>query len=94
MMNIALRPNFLGTLAALAARATSRSDDAPTLVRNFDPARETLTLTIADARGGEEILFHDDARGCRIEMQGRTVAILVDVRAGDLDGNSIRFLAA
>ncbi|TNY31617.1 hypothetical protein [Pelagovum pacificum] len=95
MMDFALRPTLLGTLTDFVAGAFGSSDSAePALVRGFNPDRETLTLTIDDAREGDEIRFRDSRRGCRIEMQGKVIAIIAGVTSSELDSNSIRFRSA
>ena len=93
-MDLALRPSLLGNLSALVARAKSAKTEQPKVIRDFDPSRQTLTLTVENASTGTEVTFRDTRAGCRIEVGGRTLAVLEGVKADDLDAGSLRLLAA
>ena len=93
-MDIALRPTLLGTLSNLVARATARGTARPAVIRDFDPDRQVLTLTVEGAKAGDEILFRDTDDGCRIELGGRIIAVLQGTLAADLDEHSLELRAA
>lgn len=93
-MDLAVRPSLLDNLSALVARARLARPEQPQIVRGFDPARQTLTLTVENASAGTEVVFRDTRAGCRIEVAGRTLAILEGIQADDLDAGSLRLLAA
>lgn len=62
---------------------------APRTVRGFDPARESLVLTVDAGLRDARVTVTDAGPGCEIALGGRVVARLDGVPAGALDDDSL-----